>query len=347
MSDSQALHGLSCPRCGGMVPIPEGQAIVTCPYCDLRSIVKGKPGERGVRRYQVPQRVQREQAVKAYQGFLHSSMAIGSTVARQAKVDEVMLVHLPFWTAWGRALAWVFGQKEVGSGDNRHYEAREVHVAEDMTWNNAACDVGEFGVRTVNLSGRPLEPFDAAALHHSGMVFEPVGSAEQSLEAAKQTFEDNVRAKSKLDKIAQTFVRIVRPHLGLVYYPLWVVRYLFRGRSFQVVVDGYTGEVLYGKAPGNVFFRALVLVGGMMGGSILAVTVAGSILVNSNSNNALGGAAIAFVAGIALMLLGWRRYRYGEHYEYLRYKEKSDFALNLPGSAGEIIEIVRSLEKEL
>ena len=258
-----------------------------------------------------------------------------------------MLVHLPFWTAWGRALAWVFGQKQVGSGDNRHYEPREVRVAEDMTWNNAACDVGEFGVRMINLNGRPLEPFDADALHRSGMVFEPVGSAEQSLDVAKQTFEERVRNKSRLDRIAQTFVRIIRPHLGLVYYPLWVMRYLFRGRSFQVVVDGFSGEVLYGKAPGNVFFRALVLVGGMMGGSILAVTVAGLIMLNSNSDNALGGAAIFFVAGLALMWLGWRRYRYGEHYEYLRYKDRSQSFLNIPGSAGEIIEIVRSLEKEL
>ena len=28
MSSEQALHGLNCPNCGGMVPIPEGQRIV-------------------------------------------------------------------------------------------------------------------------------------------------------------------------------------------------------------------------------------------------------------------------------------------------------------------------------
>jgi hypothetical protein len=57
------LTGLACPRCGGMVTIPEGQAIVICPYCDLRSSVSaendpgwaddGNPGV-GVRRYQAP-----------------------------------------------------------------------------------------------------------------------------------------------------------------------------------------------------------------------------------------------------------------------------------------------------
>jgi hypothetical protein len=42
-----------------MVPIPEGQAVVRCPFCDQRSLVRG---ERGLRRYQVPQRIEREQA---------------------------------------------------------------------------------------------------------------------------------------------------------------------------------------------------------------------------------------------------------------------------------------------
>ena len=36
---SASITGLSCPRCGGMVPIPEGQFLVACPYCDLRSVV--------------------------------------------------------------------------------------------------------------------------------------------------------------------------------------------------------------------------------------------------------------------------------------------------------------------
>ena len=31
MSETQAMKGLGCPRCGGVVPVPEGQVIVRCP----------------------------------------------------------------------------------------------------------------------------------------------------------------------------------------------------------------------------------------------------------------------------------------------------------------------------
>jgi hypothetical protein len=121
MSEAAALHGLGCPRCGGMVPVPEGRLIVACPFCDLRSSVAG---EYGVRRYQVPCRVDQEAALSAYRSFLSSKIAIARDCARTAQLDEVLLVHLPFWTVWGRGLGWAFGEKA-----DRQRRQQEVRAA--------------------------------------------------------------------------------------------------------------------------------------------------------------------------------------------------------------------------
>ena len=139
----QALKGLGCPRCGGIVPVPEGQVLVACPYCEQRSVVSG---EHGVRRYQVPQRIDRAQAEQSGRGFMSSNPQIASGLRQQAQITEVFLVHLPFWAAWGRGVAWAFGQVKVGSDEHSHYEAREKKVVRDLAWNGVACDVGEFGV---------------------------------------------------------------------------------------------------------------------------------------------------------------------------------------------------------
>jgi len=314
----QALQGLGCPRCGGIVPIPEGQALVKCPYCDQRSVVSG---ERGIRRYQVPAKIDRAQAEQVARNFMGSSAQIASGLKNQAEISEVFLVHLPFWSAWGRGVAWGFGQVRVGSGDNRRYEARERKVVKDLTWNGVACDVGEFGVRRISLTGRPLEPFNSERLHQSGMVFEPVGSDEEALERARSAFEDTVRGEVKLDRTAQLFTRILSPHLGVVYYPVWVARYVFRGRSFQVVVDGFDGQVLYGKAPGNLLMRAATLVAGMAVGAFVAIDGSALLLYASDSSDdMLALLAFSFFGGLALMFGGYSRFRYGEHYEYNRYK---------------------------
>jgi len=344
MSEPDALQGLTCPRCGGTVPIPEGQAIVICPFCDLRSVVKG---ERGVRRYQVPCRINHDQALQAYQKFFGSSPAMAANVGRQAVLQEAFLVHLPFWAAWGSGLGWVFGRKQVGSGDNRHLEPREVKIVEDLDWNGAACDVGEFGVTRISLQGRPLEPSDPDQLHNTGMVFEPVSSSEEALEIAQESFERTLQSKANLDEVSQSLVRIIRPLLGLVYYPLWAIRYLYKGRSFQVVLDGYSGEVLYAKAPGNVIYRAAVLVGGMAAGAFIGIDIPALILGSSQKDTPVLLALLIFLVGLGIMYGSYRTFRYGEHYEYRRYKGASpgNLAFRLPADLGSAMRLVDEVKR--
>lgn len=316
MSESQTSKGLACPRCGGVIQIPEGYIIVHCPFCDLRSIVHG---DKGILRYQVPVKTSRDQAIQGLPKFF-SNMAIARDVRSKSKVTEVFLAYLPFWALWGKALGWAFGQKQVGSGDNKRYEAREVKLVQELVWTGAACDVGEFGVQKISLTDQPLEHFDTDVLHSNGMVFEPVGSFSDAQHAAEQDFQDKVSSAANLNRISQLFVRFINKRFGLVYYPLWVIRYLYKERAFQVVADGFSGKVLYGKAPGNVLYRAAALVAGMAIGSFLIVDVPALILSNSSNSssndNPFGFMLAVFAIGIGLMIFAYRAFRYGEQYEY-------------------------------
>jgi hypothetical protein len=315
MSDQKALQGLNCPNCGGVIPIPEGQVIVICPYCDLRSMVRG---ERGILRYQVPQRIDRGQASGALKKFLSGHWAIAMDARSKAELNEIFLAYVPFYGIWGRVAGWAFGQKKVGSGDKARYEPREVRIVEEMTWNGAACDVGEFGVQEVLLADQPLEPFDPDDLHARGLVFEPVGSLAEATTTAETSFKDRVKKKARLDRVSQIFVRFLRRQLGLIYYPLWVLRYLYRGRAFQVVVDGYSGKVVYGKAPGNTVYRAAALVAGMAAGAFVSIDLAALLFWFSDGDSeGLAGAALAcLVGGFVIMGAAYRAFRYGEQYEY-------------------------------
>jgi hypothetical protein len=343
-----ALKGLNCPKCGGVVPIPEGQIIVQCPFCDLRSVVHG---ERGLSHYQVTCRVNRQQALAALSTFLGSNMAIAMDARKRGAISEAFVVYLPFWTSWGRAMAWAFGEKEVGSQDHRHFETREVKIVDDMTWNGAACDVGEFGVTEVTLTDQQMEPYNPDILHRVGLVFEPVGSETEARGAAFHSFEDRMRNKTGLDRISQLFLRIVRSRLGVVYYPLWVLRYQYRGRTFQVVVDGYTSKVLYGKAPGNTLYRAAVLVGGMALGSVIGLDVSALALsaTRGNNGNIIWGAIAALVFGFGMMWAAYRAFRYGEQYEYHSHPAQVTGAVGAFGVSSDTLQtigkVINTLEK--
>ncbi len=319
MSDQEATQGLACPRCGGVVPVPEGQVLVNCPYCDLRSLVRG---ERGLRRYQVPLRINHDQALGSLRTFLSSNRAIAGEAARQGTQQESFVAYLPVWSIWTRVISWIFGEKQVGSGDNKHYEPREIKHLQEMNWNGAACDVGEFGVQSVPLAGRPLDPFDPDLLHERGLVFEPVGSIVAADAAAENDFHNRVRKTSGLERISDVFLRQIHRQMGLVYYPIWVMRYLYSGRAYQVVVDGFSGETLYGKAPGSVAYRALVLVGGMAAGAFISVDISSLLFYlglkaeGDSAGGLLGAGVVALAIGFGVMAAAYRAFRYGEEYEY-------------------------------
>ena len=314
MKEKEALQGLNCPGCGGIVTVPEGMVIVICPYCEMRSYLRG---EQGILRYEAPQRIEQQQLDQILRKFLRGNLAIAPTAARQAKISEVFLVHLPFWTVWARVAGWIFGEKLVGSGDDKRYEPREMQVVQEMTWNGAACDVSEFGVTSIPMMGIELQPFDAQSLHRSGMVFEPVSSANEARQKAENQFVDRLESNADLDRISQLFMCLMRQRFGLVYHPLWVMRFMYRQRTYQVVVDAYSGKVLYGKAPGNVIYRAAVLVLGMATGAFLAIDGSAFGLWASNDDDAGFGIALAlFAVGAVIMFSSYRAFRRGEQYEY-------------------------------
>lgn len=310
----EAFIGLACPNCQGRVAIPEGQRIVICPYCDQRSLVRG---ERGVLRYQAPRAVDHDQAVQALRGFLRGFNR-APDLLRRARLSELFVAYLPFWSVWAEAAAWVFGEKQVGSGDNRRYEPREVRVLRPLNWNAAACDVAGFGVESVPMQGRPLDAFQPEALHADGMVFEPLGSAEESARQALESFEDQVRAASRLDRVASVFARLLGRRHGLVYLPLWIARYAYRGRIYQVVIDGQRREVLYGRAPGNTWFRAAILVGGMALGAFLLVDGTALMLglLADTDDELLAAVAFPALLGAGIMAVAYHAFRFGEQIEH-------------------------------
>jgi hypothetical protein len=107
-----------------------------------------------------------------------------------------------------------------------------------------------------------------------------------------------------------------------VYYPLWVARYQYRNRSYQVVIDGVNNKVLYGKAPGNILYRAGALVLGMAVGNLLLVhgtALAFRVMSYSNSDHNDGWALLLVppALGILAIIKGYRSFRYGEEVEQI------------------------------
>ncbi len=328
-------QGLNCPSCGGLVPVAEGLRIVQCPFCDQRSLVKG---EQGVRRWQVSREIGREAAMESAKGFF-SGFDKARDLKKSARIRDVFGVYLPYWRVSSFVSGWIFGR--VKSGNDRTKPV-EIAIAEQMHWNDAAVDVSEFGVHRVSIDERKLEPVDADWLYSAAMVFEPTESRTEALAEAEKHFRQRCQRKRRLKAKYFEKLHLLRTQLSLVYYPLWVVRYNYRNRNYQVVVDGVDGQILYGIAPGNILFRAAALVVGMALGNLILVN--GTVLALSMLSDADDGLeilAVPVILGIGLVVAGYRAFRHGEQVEKTQKGAKKAALTTERGAAEQLLELLR------
>jgi hypothetical protein len=293
--------------------VEAGLRVLACPYCGTQLLVAG---ETGVRRFAVAAKHDADAARAAARGWLSRGWSKDPRLKKEAELGESFLCFLPFFRVQADVVGLALGTEErrrtVGSGNSRRTETYEVDVERtverpcDRTF--AAVQVAEWGVQRVNVAGDRLISFDAETLGRAGMVFPPTRSETEAHEAALAQFRDEADPGKGLKRVRFSFLATLRERMSVIYYPLWVVRYRFRGRSYQVLVDGEDGGIAYGKAPGNDLYRALMLVGSEAAACFIATSTLQHGWSSDDGCALLIGAAIV---SLAILAWGWRRFRWG------------------------------------
>jgi hypothetical protein len=290
------IKGVTCPACGGEQDMREGVRTFNCKYCGTLLVTKGVDGPV---KYYVPNNLQRNIAIQNTFHWLGKGFSKARGLKTGSKLDEAFLVYIPYWRVRADVIGWVFGQEKktrtVNNSVQTYYVDVEKKILQTYDRTYAACDVAELGVRTVNLAGDKMLPVN----------FE------------KEFVEEAVRT-AKVDRITFQHHDLVRPGVNIVYYPLWVVRYIFQGRTYQVVVDGEDGSICYGKAPGNNLYRAVVGIFGTALGSFFITLFGVFGLAGDSSSSGKGVLAVyifCIIIGIALIKWAYKKFRYGGEVE--------------------------------
>lgn len=303
------VSGLSCPGCGGALEVDAGVRVVHCPFCSTPLLATS---ELGLRRFAVEPRVSLEQAREAVGRWWGKGWNKDPRLVKEARMQEGYLCFLPFFRVQADVVGVALGTEErertTGSGKNRRTTTYEVDVER---WVEKSCDhtyaavnVAELGVDRVSLQGDHLLPFDSDGLARRGMVFPPTRSEAEVRAAALEELKRTADPASGLKRVRFHFLETVRERLTVVYYPLWVSRYRFEKRSYVTVVDAEDGSLAYGKAPGNDFYRALIMVL-----TLAAVCWVGTTAIQMARDFEL--IIGAFVFGAAALAWGWKTFRYG------------------------------------
>jgi hypothetical protein len=316
------------------VDVREGHTNVECRYCGTPQAVVG---ERGFVRVMVLNELERGQASEVVRRWLTKGIQKEPALKKEAKVLESFLAWFPFVRARLDAIGWFLGIEKRRRKRGKKTETverpveREIERSVDFTM--PAADMAEFGVHRVDLAGDEVLPLDDDLLRSRGMVFRPSRSLEEIGEKLRQRAISEAEQSSRLDRTTFSWLTAIRKRIALVYYPLWVIRYDFRGKTYQVLVDAEDGSVAYGKAPGNHLWRAFCLVASCAGASFIGTTVLQNLDFVFQSEDGLKALGVIGIILAGIVYWGYRQFRHGGVVEegtgLARGKEHVDLAAHL------------------
>lgn len=200
---------LTCPQCGAENPLPTGQRLVECAFCDATLFVD-RSGL--VSHYEVPRLL----AVEAAEKALRRWMAGNDTVKgldRRAQLRRSDPLLFPMW---------MFRFRRAGG------EVVRVEPAAPTTEPRLAdLQVPAGQLRPFRRDPDRPDPADPA---------EPM-PAQVPLETARGWLDQREGAGLRITETA------------LVHLPLWRFEYLYGGDAYTALVDGSTGAVLASRFP--------------------------------------------------------------------------------------------------
>lgn len=243
---SSQLQGLRCVECGGRLRSTRDPQLHRCQHCERLQI---QCDDAGVEAFAPAGRLGRRRSAAALREFLHARGVRGH------EVKSLRLRWLPFWQVEGRLVGWMRYRvaREAQPGEEFSQagliDLKEESVARPVQLSMAACDARGMGLLGLayRLEGLRLRPLSLDALGPDEEACAVLMPASMALRRAR-----DLSAAGLLPKGAQRAVvrhSLIRSHLRLIYYPLWIVRYQVRGRELQLVLDGMSGRALAGAAP--------------------------------------------------------------------------------------------------
>jgi hypothetical protein len=315
LKKEKIIRGITCPACSGELDIRDGMRTFNCKYCGTMLRAKGTEG---ALKYYVPRKIKRDDAINRTFKWLEKGVSKAKALSKLSKIDEAFPVYIPYWRVRADVVGWVFGVEKktttTSSGTRTEYVDKEIKIQNSFDVTLPACDIAELGVKKVNLQGDEIKPVDFETLQSDGMLFNVISSEKEITDNSLNNFKIQAQGAINLHEVTFEHYDLVRQNTSLIYYPLWIVRYIFNNRTYQVVVDGEDGAICYGKAPGSNLFRAIVGIFGLGAGMFFA-SLFEIILIDPSSKGPWIGYLISLVVGILLISWAYKKFRYGGEIE--------------------------------
>ena len=241
---------IRCSHCGAPVEFRPGEIIATCRYCGFMTVIEtGKAYN--FEHSLMLNKYDETQIEELIRNWMRSGFMKPSDLAKKSKVLEKNLIYVPFWV--------------VSVETNISYKGiferiappivKDGKIQKEYNWLVLAREAAGFPTRDYKIPLEGKVPYDFRKIEGFAKVLNSEIEREEALELAKQQIEAHHRflLQQDLDKIVEMHTDFNVKQAVYLHAPVWFIKYEYRGKSYQLLIDGATGAVVKGEIPQKGF----------------------------------------------------------------------------------------------
>jgi hypothetical protein len=244
------VEEIKCSHCGAPIAFEPGEILATCKYCGFTVVIE--TGQTFTYEHSLLlNKYDPTQVEEQIREWMRGGFMKPSDLARKAKIAEKELIYLPFWVVSVEARSSYKGIFERITPA----VAKEGTIEKDYDWLVLARKAAEFPTREYEV---PLEgkiAYDFRRIEGFAKVFNSEIDKTEAEEQAKAEIENNHRflAQQDVDKIIEMKTEIKVEETVYLHAPIWFIKYDYKGKTYQLILDGSTGSVIRGDIPSKGF----------------------------------------------------------------------------------------------
>jgi DNA-directed RNA polymerase subunit RPC12/RpoP len=244
------VQEISCSHCGAPISFEPGEILATCKYCGYTVVIQ--TGEAFTFEHSMlinkydPTRI--EEPIKNWmrEGFLKPP-----DLAKKSKMTEKTLTYVPFWMVTA----------EVETSYKGIFEritppvVKEGRIEKEYNWLVLARKATEFPTREYEVPLEGKVPYDFRKIEGFAKTLNSEIDKDEAEERAKQEIEEQHRflAQQDVDRIIEIKNEIKIGQTVYLHAPIWFTKYEYKGKIYQLLIDGTTGTVIKGDIPSTGF----------------------------------------------------------------------------------------------
>jgi hypothetical protein len=241
---------ISCSHCGAPLPVQPGEILITCSYCGFTSVVEtGQAFE--FEHSLILNTVAADQVFLMLESWMKNSFIAPKDLSKKSSLTERSLVYLPFWVVSGEASSHYKGIFERVAPAAE----KEGDITNHYDWMILARTQTDFPTRSYHLSLEGKIPFEATKIEKNAKVLNSEMTSQDAAQRARDEISNlhQFLAKDKADRIIDIKTNFDVSGTYYLHAPVWFLGYDYRGKRFQVIMDGASGQTITGDLPGENF----------------------------------------------------------------------------------------------